>query len=599
MNNRQNVTSDLDHFDPIETSLKAVFLGPKSENADIVLDVIHDIFSNWFEWRTSFHPEDGKAVTNADKQLTEFEDQVNLFKSHVSSILDRFNGEIPNFSPRYIGHMVSDISLPALMGHIITLLHNPNNITGEASRVGIKIEDEAIADLATMLGFDSSKSVGHFTSGGTVANFEGILRARMRFSLWLTLGALAKTQGLNQSLFESSHLGWDAYDELYMKLGVDEKALLPYHILKNNPYEIAKKLEGIFGVTYKGPVILVPQNKHYSWEKAVRLIGLGDDAFWPVKLDYRGKMDVLDLQKQVEKARSEQRPVLMVVSVAGTTEMGDFDPIHEVSTYLKHLETTEGIHIWHYVDAAYGGFFSSIKTDENPYISDSMRLAIKAIGSANSITIDPHKLGYVPYSSGAFITKTRKEYYLNKIHAPYLVIKGEQDKGPQTIEGSRSAAGAVSTWLTSKTIGFNPNGYGRIIERTIKARVLLEKLLKEASPNIFTAPFSETNICLFTIAKPFEPLSLTNKRTLKLYENYSSTTDRPFFVSKTLLEMNSYKEFLQLFIQEWNGQIDSDGLVLIRLTLMNPFFTTRETKVKYPSAFVNDVLDSIQELNLL
>src|SRR5690606_13956667 len=150
------------------------------------------------------------------------------------------------------------------------------------------------------------------TSGGTVANFEGLLRARMRLSMWLTLGALAKTQGKNLNVFDSAHMGWDQYNALYTELGATEKSLLPYHILKNNPYEIAEKLKGIFGVNYRGPVILVPQNKHYSWEKAVRLIGLGDDAFWPVKLDYRGKMDVLDLKKQIREARLQNRPILMV-----------------------------------------------------------------------------------------------------------------------------------------------------------------------------------------------------------------------------------------------------------------------------------------------
>lgn len=590
------VSQDLQVFDPIETSLKTFFLGPKSENAGLVDELVQKIFSDWYSWRKTFYPEDGNAITDADKNLPEYYAQIERFKSHLTEIITRFNGEIPNFSPRYIGHMVSDISLPALMGHIITLLHNPNNITGEASRIGIKIEDEAIAALATMLGFEAEKAVGHFTSGGTVANFEGLLRARMRFSMWLTLGALAKTQGLRYSLFQAAHMGWERYNELYQQLGASEKSLSAYHVLKNNPYEIAEKLKAIFGVSYRGPVILVPQNKHYSWEKAVRLFGLGDDAFWPVKLDYRGKLDIHDLKHQIQRAQLLNRPVLMVVSVAGTTEMGDFDPIDEVADYLEFLKEEHGIHIWHHVDAAYGGFFCSLDVDSNPYVSSSMKKAIKAIGLANSITIDPHKLGYVPYSSGAFIVRQKNEYYLNTIHAPYIDFKPEQDKGPQTIEGSRSAAGAVSTWLTSKTIGLHADGYGKLLSRTIKARVLLEKLLKEANEHIYVAPHSETNICLFTVAKSYEPLSLTNRRTLKLYEQYSSKTDHSFFVSKTQLDLSSYKSYIEPFVQQWNAQIDAEGLVLIRLTLMNPFFTTQETSVWYPEAFVQDVVASIKNL---
>lgn len=50
------------------------------------------------------------------------------------------------------------------------------------------IEDEAIAMLAAMLGFDPTVARGHFTSGGTVANFEGVWRARYRMDHGLALG---------------------------------------------------------------------------------------------------------------------------------------------------------------------------------------------------------------------------------------------------------------------------------------------------------------------------------------------------------------------------------------------------------------------------
>ena len=74
--------------------------------------------------------------------------------------------------------MVSEISLPALLGHFAVLLHNPNILMRATATSSSVIEDEAIAMLAAMLGFDPSKARGHFTSGGTVANFEGVWRAR-------------------------------------------------------------------------------------------------------------------------------------------------------------------------------------------------------------------------------------------------------------------------------------------------------------------------------------------------------------------------------------------------------------------------------------
>jgi glutamate/tyrosine decarboxylase-like PLP-dependent enzyme len=390
-------------------------------------------------------------------------------------------------------------------------------------------------------------------------------------------------------------MGWEKYDELYGKLGADESVLAPYHLQKNNPFEIAEKLNRIFGVSYKGPVLLVPENKHYSWEKAVSLIGLGKDAFWPVALDKRGKQDVNDLRRQIERARSENRPILAVISVAGTTELGDFDPIHEVNELLEEYRD-QGIHLWHHVDAAYGGFFCSLDTEACKYISDSMKQALNAIGKSNSITTDPHKLGYVPYASGAFMCSKAREYYASDVNAPYIDFKEMLDKGPQTIEGSRSAAGAVSTWLTSKTIGLNGEGYGKILSRTIKARVQLEHFLKEASPLIKVVPHSETNICCFCVARENEPVSITNKRTLAVYKAYSSSENHPFYVSKTTLFHKAYKEYLDDFVADWNGQFNTEGIVLIRLTLMNPFFTTQETEIHYPDAFVEDLVKTISDI---
>lgn len=581
---------------PDEVALKSFFLGPKAENAPIVSELVQSIFEDWFSWRKELYTEDGVAISAQDQQLDAFKERQAIFRARVDEVVQRFRNEIPTFTPRYIGHMVTDISLPALMGHIISLVHNPNNITGEASRVGVEIEDEAIQDLARMLGYNPEEARGHFTSGGTVANFEGLLRARSRMARWLALGALARTQGETISLFEAAHMGWPRYELLYKTLGVSEEMLRPYHLLRTNPFDVSRKLRGIFGVDYNGAVLLVPDNKHYSWEKAVRLIGLGDDAFWPVELDARGKMDATDLHKKIEQAKSQNRPVLMVVSVAGTTEMGDFDPIHEVVELLTERSDSEGLHFWHHVDAAYGGFFCAMDTDATPDLSDSMKKALRAIRSSQSLTVDPHKLGFVPYASGAFLCATQREYRAHNIQAPYLDLSRKDDKGPQTIEGSRSAAGAVSTWLTSKIIGLNGDGYGKILARSIHSRQTIDEKLRQADVRFRIAPHSETNISCFCFARDFEPVSVTNRRTQALYEKYSSKENRDFYVSRTTLKFKSYQKYLHGFLKAWNGQVDEDGLTLIRVTVMNPFFSSRETGVDYASAFVEHIYKSVLDL---
>lgn len=581
--------------DPHDIALKSFFLGPKAENADWVKELFLDILDQWFDWRESLYQQDGHVITEHDKRENLFLERKRQFKNYVQEIGGRFQNEVPNFTPRYIGHMNNEISLPALMGHMISLLHNPNNISGEASRVGIILENEAIYDLAKMLGFEPGNARGHFTSGGTVANFEGSLRARLRLLRWLSLGAFLtdkKYESIN--LMQAAHMGWDRYNTWIRQYEISEEILNEYNLLEGNPIDLAERFKSIFQTKYRGPIILVPNNMHYSWKKAVSFLGLGKEAFWPINLDRSGKLSVDDLRHKIERAKKENRPVMMVISVAGSTEMGDFDPIDQISGLLKKYREEENMDIWHHVDAAYGGYFCSLPQNEPSLISKEMRNALDSIRCANSVTIDPHKLGYVPYSSGAFIVREKREYFAQQIEAPYIKFDEQRDKGTQTLEGSRSAAGAVSTWLTSKSIGLNADGYGRILELTIQSRIKLQEILKKAHPMIRVAPFSETNVLCFCIAREGESISSSNQKTEKVYQRFSPERNNEFFVSQTKLSWDSYHDYLGNFTRGWHAVKDTETLTLIRMVLMNPFFITKEGNTDYAEEFSKLLVQSIK-----
>jgi glutamate/tyrosine decarboxylase-like PLP-dependent enzyme len=575
--------------EPDDVALKSFFLGPRSENGAWFEELIIESLESWFRWRRSLFPEDGRAISASDQESAAFIARRQRFEEELRGLLERFEEEVPKYSPRYIAHMFSETSLPAMVGHIVTLLHNPNNISGESSRVGLQIETEAVAALGAMVGFAEGR--GHFTSGGTVANFEAVHRARRRVDLWLAMGAAARsTLGSSEEaaagLFEAAHMGWERYDGLLRRLEAHPGDLEAWTTLGGNLFERAAQLGEVFGQAYRGPVALIPENKHYSWKKAMTLFGLGQEAFWGVRLDAGGHLCVEHLRQRIEEARRQGRPILMVVSVAGTTELGDFDPVDDVQDLLDDYARTQGIHIWHHVDAAYGGFFCSLLRGARgaSALGDDARRALEAIWRVESVTLDPHKLGYVPYASGAFLTRSLRDYALLGIDAPYLELQAA-DPGPQTLEGSRSAAGAVATWLTARSIGLDAEGYGRILERTIRCRQRFEALLENVHPDVRVCPTGESNILTFCIARPGEALSGTNERTRRIYQAFSPEQDGEFYVSKTSLRFGGYGALLEQFTSSWQAQRDTDELLLIRLCLMNPFIDSRETAVQFPEAF--------------
>jgi hypothetical protein len=162
---------------------KALFLGPKAENADLVEQMLLKVYRDYAFWRRNFHPEDAVVIQPEDQRRPAYEEFVSRFERELFTLLGELKAGIPFYSPRYIGHMLADVSLPALVGYIATMLYNPNNVSWEGSPVTTLLEVEVGRDLAKMLGFgrtaeELAATWGHMTSGGTLANIESIWVAK-------------------------------------------------------------------------------------------------------------------------------------------------------------------------------------------------------------------------------------------------------------------------------------------------------------------------------------------------------------------------------------------------------------------------------------
>lgn len=572
---------------PDEASLKSFFLGPQSENADWVRHELLSVLDHWFQWRQDLYSEDGKAISRDDQKSQEFQNRRIRTHEVLENLCQRFEREIPQFSPRYVGHMYSEISLPALLGHFAALLHNPNNISTEAARVGAVIENEAIGDLAKMIGFNGEGATGHFTSGGTVANIEALWRARYRLDHFLSLGCYLNLKGLQKLTYtQAAHMGWVAYEKALQKFAINEMDLKKYSAVAQGPWMVAEDYLRAFGSSFRGPVVLVPNSKHYSWLKGISLLGFGDTAFWPVELDQQGVLDVNSLREKLQKAQSEDRPILMVVSVAGTTELGGCDPVDKVQDHLDQLKQQLQQDIWHHVDAAYGGYICSLLTDQkSTVLGEDLSRSFAAIGRVDSVTLDPHKLGYVPYACGAILVPDAYRYRVSAFDAKYIQSPNECiDRWMKTLEGSRSAAGATATWMTAKTIGMNEQGYGRILARTIVARNKLKQDIQSHCSQLRVLETQNLNLLSLVCLRGAKKLSEVNIHTENLIDQVNGTGE--FIVSKTYLKSPEYQRLIAAHCEQWGVEQDEQGLVLLRMTIMNPFFLNKESKTHFAEKLV-------------
>src|SRR5690606_39751135 len=87
-----------------------------------------------------------------------------------------------------------------------------------------------------------------------------------------------------------------------------------------------------------------------------------------------------------------------------------------------------------HVDAAWGGYLATVFRNEdgslrsraeiargyNAFPNAEVYSAIAALADTDSITIDPHKLGYLPFGTGAFVCRDHRVTALLSEEADYV-----------------------------------------------------------------------------------------------------------------------------------------------------------------------------------
>ena len=546
---------------------KSLFLGPHGENAGFFQQIWGELLERTLAHRRSTFADDDSLSIGAPAPA-----QVQAVTREIEQFFAILQKEVPTFSNRYLGHMISDVSIPALIGHAAVLFCNPNLASREVASAGVQFETQAINELAAMIGFEPVACRGHFTSGGTLANFEAFWRARFRLDHWLSLAAwLLETGHADEDIFQLAHLGWERFDACRAGHELEPQVLAERSYVVQGPWNIARYYRDTLGRDFPQPVVLVPGNKHYSWPKAANIFGLSEQAIWPIQLDRYGRASIDSLRANIERARREQRPIMMAVSVAGTTELGTVDAVDEACELFDDYRRQHNIDIWHHVDAAYGGYFCATFRGGQSLLPERAVRAFSALARADSVTLDPHKLGFVPYACGAFLVREPRAYSVSRISAPYLVEDTDIDhpSWSTTLEGSRSATGAGAVWLSSRVLPLNAQGHGAVLNQTLATTRELAHKLEQGFDNIYFTPGDDTNIVCFTLAAPGSSLRATNLSTARIIEQFHHSPN--FAISRTALGIGNYGELVNHLVGQWGGSVDDDHLLVIRMVVMSPY----------------------------
>ncbi len=625
--------------------LSAWFAGPKAENAEEFAQVISRIVSDYYYWRRNYYPEDGVVITSEMRRA--HDSWKDLFYDRLLELLAALKADYPFYSPRYAAHMLSEQTLPSIAGYLAGMLYNPNNVTREAAPVTVRLELEAGGLIAEMVGYDREASWSHLTSGGTVANLEALWVARSVKYLPLVLKDVFEKLGVRHKILDR-----DARELLGMSpqgsLDLFREALLAFSFegkegvnqltraFRKSRYNVSQwGLSRVLSRIGSDPLIIVPETFHYCIPKSLDVLGLGKRSLVSVRVDKNFRMDVEDLRRKLEEcdARDDVH-ILAVITVVGSTEEGAVDPVEKVLDLRAERESAGKSSFWLHADAAYGGYLRTTTIPSRiglgePFTTvkirgETIRLeislperntcdALERLGECDSVVVDPHKLGYIPYPAGAVCYRSKLVKPLLRQEAPYLetfsseaLLSGVEDGdsggglGVYILEGSKPGATAASVWLSHKTIPLDTRAHGKLVRDTIRNACELHALLEKWEE--LTSPRQVRALCLCTpgsniVCYAFRPkvkaslqkLNALNRKVFKEFsipeERRARVYDQPFFISRTHFTKDRYcvetlKDFLSRLEVDPEEYLE-EGLFLLRSTLMSPWYSVAKENQRY------------------
>jgi glutamate/tyrosine decarboxylase-like PLP-dependent enzyme len=317
-----------------------------------------------------------------------------------------------------------------MLGEMLAAGLNAN--LGGRDHAPIDVERQVIRWVAELLGLPSTSS-GLFVTGTSIANFMGVLTARVA-----------------------------AGGDQIRRAGVGSLRLVGYASVA----------------------------AHESVARALDMAGLGSDALRRVPIDASHRMNIAALEEMVARDRASGFQPFLVIGTAGTVDIGAIDDLSAMADLCRRAT------LWLHVDGAFGAL---------GVLAPSIRPLLRGLERADSIALDFHKWGQVPYDAGCFVARdgdtllrafATEAAYLRKeprglaAGAPWPV-----HLGPDLSRGFR----ALKVWFTLKSIGMDR--LGRAIERTCElARYLSERI--DAEPELERVAPVNLNIVCFRYLFP-------------------------------------------------------------------------------------------------
>src|SRR5258708_2691279 len=188
---------------------------------------------------------------------------------------------------------------------------------------------------------------------------------------------------------------------------------------------------------------------HGCITKAMDIAGFGSDALRCIDVDRFHRIDVAALRSRIALDREAGLDPFLVVGSAGTVDIGAIDDLLALSALCRE----EGL--WFHVDGAFGAL---------GILSPVLAPRLAGLESADSIALDFHKWGQVPYDAGFLIVRDGQRHR-DTFSSPAAYLRREMrglsagSPWPCDLRPDLSRAfPGLKTWFAVKSFGTDPLG---------------------------------------------------------------------------------------------------------------------------------------------
>ena len=362
----------------------------------------------------------------------------------------------------------------AILGDLLAVIMNNSMYTYKAAGPMVGVEKTILRKVCDMLGWDENAN-GTFATGGSMTNFMSMLMAR------------------------------DSFNERIRQDGVSQKM-----------------------------TVYTSKESHYSIPKNAAFSGIGRENVRYVPADEYGKMITEELEKMIQVDLDAGFHPVLVNATAGTTVLGAFDPIREISTICKKHN------VWFHVDGAYCG---------SVLFSQKYKHLIDGIEEVDSFSFNAHKMLGTPLTCSIIVAKNQKhlhDSFSNDASYLYQTDHDEFNLGKTSLQCGRRND-ALKFWTLWKSVG--TKGLEAIVDRQFElADVALNYISNHKDYMVYSYPDS-ISICFNYKNIPARNICTALYEESELLVGYGSFNGEEFIRLVTINAQNEPKDILQFFQQ--------------------------------------------------